>query len=80
MPRKSVVVFATLNLLLLVLGDFFLASLVTRAGGVLLILRHIVELVWIVAAIVLMLKANSGERYRLAFAAAFADRAARTGP
>jgi uncharacterized membrane protein len=76
---QSVVVFATLSLLLLVLGDFLLGTLMPRAGGVLLILRHVVELVWIVAAIVLMLKANSGERTRVAFAAAFADGAARTG-
>jgi uncharacterized membrane protein len=36
------------------------------------------KLAWIVAAIVLMLKAYSGERYRVAYAASYADRAART--
>jgi uncharacterized membrane protein len=41
-------------------------------------LRRVVELTWIAAAIVLMLKAYSGERYRVPFAATYADRAART--
>jgi uncharacterized membrane protein len=42
------------------------------------ILRRMVELTWIVAAVVLMLKAYSGERYRVPVAAGNADRAART--
>jgi uncharacterized membrane protein len=75
---QSVVVFATLSLLTLVLGDFMLGSLMPQAGGILLILRRVVALVWIVTALVLMLKANAGERCRVPIAASFADRAART--
>jgi uncharacterized membrane protein len=73
---QSVVVFATLNLVMLVLGDFMLGSLMPHASAILLILQRVVELVWIIAALLLMLKANSGERYRVAIAASFADRAA----
>ena len=74
---QSVVVFATLSLLMLVLGDFMLGSLMPQAGVILLILHRVVALVWIVAALVLMLKANAGERCRVPIAASFADRAAR---
>ena len=74
---QSVVVFASLSLLMLVLGDFMLGSLIPQAGSVLLVLRRVVDLVWIVAALGLMLKANAGERSRVPFAARFADRAAR---
>jgi len=73
---QSVVVFATLSLLLLFLGDFFLAGFLPHIGGLLLVLRRIVELAWLAAAIVLMLKASSGERFRLGYAAAYGDRAA----
>jgi uncharacterized membrane protein len=74
---QSVVVFVTLNICFLVLGDFFLASFIPGLGGPLLILRRILELTWIVASVVLMLKAYSGERYRVAYAATFAERASR---
>ncbi|MGD0530193.1 MAG: DUF4870 domain-containing protein [Polyangiaceae bacterium] len=73
---QSVVVFATLSLLLLVLGGFFLGSFLPHFGAALLVLRRIVELVWLVALGVLMLKAGSGERYRVPYAASYADRAA----
>ena len=73
---QSVVVFAALNLCVLVLGGFFFASFLPSLGAPLLILRRLLELVWIIAAIVLMLKAYSGERYRVAYAATFAERAA----
>jgi uncharacterized membrane protein len=75
---QSVVVFAGLSLLLLILGDFFLAGFVPGEAILWSILRRMVELTWIVAAVVLMLKAYSGERYRVPLAAAYADRAART--
>jgi uncharacterized membrane protein len=75
---QSVVVFAGLSLLLLVLGGFFLASFVPGGTALWSILRRVVELTWMAAAIILMLKAYSGERYRVPFAATYADRAART--
>jgi uncharacterized membrane protein len=75
---QSVMVFASLSLLLLVLGGFFLASFVPGGATLWSILRRVVELTWLAAAIVLMLKAYSGERYRVPFAATYADRAART--
>jgi uncharacterized membrane protein len=75
---QSVVVFGTLSLLLLILGDFFLGTFLPQAGGALLLLRRIVELVWLAAAVVLMLKASSGERYRVPLVAPHADRAAGT--
>jgi uncharacterized membrane protein len=73
---QAVVVFATLSLLMLVLGDFFLGALLPHFGGALLVLRRVVELTWLVAVVVLMLKAGSGERYRVPYAASYADRAA----
>jgi uncharacterized membrane protein len=75
---QSVLIFGTLSLLLLILGDFFLGTFLPQAGGALLVMRRIVELVWLVAAVVLMLKASSGERYRVPLAAPHADRAAGT--
>ena len=74
---QSVVIFATLSGILLVLGDFFLATFLPGAAGLFLALRRVVELVWLAAAIVLMLKAAAGERYRVKFAASYADRAAK---
>jgi uncharacterized membrane protein len=74
---QSLVVFATLNILLLILGGFFFASIVPGVGEISLILRRLIELVWIIAAIILMLKAYTGERYRVPYAAAYAERAAR---
>ena len=75
---QSVVVFASLSFLLLILGGFFLAAFVPGEAVLWSILRRMVELTWIVAAVVLMLKAYSGERYRVPIAAAYGDRAART--
>ncbi|HEY3821557.1 MAG TPA: DUF4870 domain-containing protein [Polyangiaceae bacterium] len=75
---QSVVIFATLSVVLLVLGGFFLGTFLPGIGGLLLILRRIVELIWLVAAVVLILKAASGERYRVPYAASYADRAAGT--
>jgi uncharacterized membrane protein len=73
---QSVVVFATLSGLLLVFGDFFLASFLPQEARLFLALRRIVELTWLFAAVVLMLKASTGQRYRVPHAAEFADRAA----
>lgn len=73
---QSVVVFATLSVVLLVLGGFFLGAFVPEAHSVLFLLRRIVEIVWLVTAIVLMLKALMGERFRMPYAARFAERAA----
>jgi len=75
---QSVVVFGTLSVLLLIFGDFFLGTFLPQAGGALLLMRRVVELVWLVAAVVLMLKASSGERYRVPLVASHADQAAGT--
>jgi uncharacterized membrane protein len=75
---QSVVVFAALNFLLLILGGFFLGTFLPHAAGVLLLLQRMVELAWLGIAIVLMLKASSGERYRVPYVAPYADRAAGT--
>jgi len=76
---QSVAIFATLSILLLVLGGFFLGAFLPGLAGVLLALRRIVELGWLIAAVVLMLKAASGEKYRVAGASDYAERAARQG-
>lgn len=73
---QSVAVFAALSILLLALSGFFLGALLPHAGGVLLLLRHLIELGWLCAAVVLMLKAASGSWFRVALAAPYADRAA----
>jgi uncharacterized membrane protein len=75
---QSVVVFGTLSLLLLILSGFFLGTFLPQAAAVLLLLRRVVEIAWLAIAIVLMLKASSGERYRVPYAARHADRAAGT--
>ncbi len=76
---QSVAVFATLSILLLALGDFFLGTLLPGMGGALLALRRILDLVWLGAAVFLMLKAAGGERYHVAIASRYADRAAHEG-
>jgi len=75
---QSVVVFTTLSVLLLILGNFFLGSALPHADGVLLALRRVVGLVWLVSAIALMLRASSGERSAVPGAAPEAERAAAT--
>jgi uncharacterized membrane protein len=72
------VVFGTLSVILLVLGDFFLGTFLPQAGGLLLALRRIVEVAWLVGAVALMLKAASGERYRVPYAAPQAEQAAKS--
>jgi uncharacterized membrane protein len=74
---QSVAVFATLNIVLLALGGFFLGAFASGVGAsVLLVLTRIVELAWLVAAVVLMLKAAGGERFHVKYASDFAERAA----
>lgn len=73
---QSVAVFATLSILLLALSGFFLGSLIPGIAGVLFVLRRLLDLIWLVAAVVLMLKAAGGERFRVRFASHYADRAA----
>jgi uncharacterized membrane protein len=75
---QSVMVFGTLSLLLLVFSGFFLGTFLPQAAAVLFLLHRMMELVWLAIAILLMLKASSGERYRFPYAAQYADRAAGT--
>jgi uncharacterized membrane protein len=77
---QSVIVFTTLTVVFLFLGNFFLATFFhgEHIQEILLALRRIVELVWVVATVVLMVKASSGERYRVPYAAKHAERAARS--
>jgi uncharacterized membrane protein len=67
-----------LSLLFLILGGFFLGTFLPQAAKVLLLLQRVVEIVWLAIAILLMLKASSGERYRFPYAARYADRAVET--
>jgi len=76
---QSVAVFATLNILILALGGFFFGALLPHAGNVLYVLRHVLELAWLVAAVVLMLRAAGGERFRVKMASQYGDRAAHGG-
>jgi uncharacterized membrane protein len=76
---QSVAVFAILSGLLLIFGDFFLATFLPGAAGFFLAVRRVLELCWLAAAVVLMLKAAAGERYRVPRVAAIADRAAHSG-
>jgi uncharacterized membrane protein len=73
---QSVAIFATLNILILALGGFLLGALLPSIGGALLIFRHLLELAWLVTAVVLMLKVAGGERFRVKVASQYADRAA----
>lgn len=73
---QSVAVFATLNILLVALSGFFLGALLPGIGGALLALRHFIVLLWLIAAVILMLKAAAGERFRVRMASGYADRAA----
>ncbi|MBV9948077.1 MAG: hypothetical protein JOZ69_14580 [Myxococcales bacterium] len=74
---QSVAIFATLNILLLALSGFFLGTLIPGLAGALLIVRRLLELAWLVAMVVLMLKAAGGEWFRVKIASQYADRAAR---
>jgi uncharacterized membrane protein len=76
---QSVAVFATLNILILALGGFLLGALIPAAAGALFFLRHLLELAWIVIAVVLMLKAAGGERARVKIASHYGDGAAHGG-
>ena len=76
---QSVAVFATLHILILATGGFLLGALLPGASGALYFIRHLLELAWLVVAVVLMLKAASGERYRVKAASAYGDEAARGG-
>jgi|HubBroStandDraft_2_1064218.scaffolds.fasta_scaffold138014_2 uncharacterized membrane protein len=74
---QSVAIFATLTILLLVFSGFFLGAIFPGMAGALLVLRRLVMLVWLVVAVVLVLKAAGGERFRVKMAADYGDRAAR---
>jgi uncharacterized membrane protein len=76
---QSVAVFGSLSILLLALSGFFLGTLIPSLAGALLAIRRILELVWLIAAVVLMLKAAGGERYHVALASQYAERAAHPG-
>jgi uncharacterized membrane protein len=76
---QSVAIFATLNILILALGSFFLGPLLPHAGNVLYALRHLLELGWLVIAVVLMLRAAGGDRVRVKMASQYGDRAAHGG-
>lgn len=73
---QSVAVFATLSILLLAVSGFFLGALLPGLGGLWFVVRRLIELTWLVAAVVLMLKAAGGERVRVRYASGYADRAA----
>ncbi len=73
---QSIAVFATLSILLLALSGFFLGGLLPGLAGPLFVLRRLLELVWLVAAALLILKAAGGERYHVAIVSRYADRAA----
>jgi uncharacterized membrane protein len=74
---QSVAIFATLNILILALSGFFLGALIPGIAGALVIVSRALELVWLVAAVVLVLKVAGGERYRVKMASEYGDRAAR---
>jgi uncharacterized membrane protein len=73
---QSVAIFATLSILILALSGFFLGAMIPSMAGALLILRRVLELGWLVAAVVLILRAAGGERYRVKIASEYGDRAA----
>lgn len=73
---QSVAVFATLTILLLAFGSFFLGAIFPGAAGALLVVRRALWLVWFVSEVVLMLKAAGGEKFGVRFASQYADRAA----
>jgi uncharacterized membrane protein len=73
---QSVAVFATLSIVLLALSGAFLGALIPPLAGVLLVVRRLLELAWLVAAVVLMLRAVGGERTRVPVASQYAERAA----
>ncbi len=73
---QSVVVFGTLSLLLVLLGGFFLGAFFPGAEGLLMVLQRIVEVTWLVLAVFLIFKASSGKRFRVPYAARYADQVA----
>jgi uncharacterized membrane protein len=73
---QSVAVFATLSILLLAVSGFFLGALFPHMESVWFVIRRLLELTWLVAAVVLMLKAAGGERVHVRYAGDYAERAA----
>jgi uncharacterized membrane protein len=73
---QSVAIFAALSVVLLALSGFLVGALLPGAGVALLVIRRVVELVWLAAAVVLMLKAAGGEWFRVRVASQYADRVA----
>lgn len=74
---QSVAVFATLNILLLALSGFLVGAIVPRSAAALLVLRRLVELTWLVATVILVLKAAGGEWFRVGkIASHYGDEAA----
>jgi uncharacterized membrane protein len=73
---QSIAVFAPLQILLLALSGFFLGALLPGSGVALLVLRRLLELAWLAAAVLLVLKAAGGEWFRVRFASQYGDRAA----
>jgi uncharacterized membrane protein len=76
---QSVAVFATLSILLLAVSGFFLGALFPHLEGVWFVIRRLLQLTWLVAVVVLMLKAAGGERVRVRYASQYGDRAAHSG-
>jgi uncharacterized membrane protein len=76
---QSVAVFATLHILILATGGFLLGAVLPGAASALYVVRHLLELAWLVIAVVLMLKAAGGERFRVKAASQYGDAAARGG-
>ena len=72
---QSVAIFATLSIVLLALSGFFLGAISPRLAVPLGVVSHIIELAWLVVAVVLMLKAAAGERYHVKIASHYAERA-----
>lgn len=76
---QSIAVFATLSILLLALSGFFVGAILPMRGtaAVLLVLRRLLELTWLVATVVLVLKAAGGEWFRVGrIASHYGDEAA----
>jgi uncharacterized membrane protein len=73
---QSVAVFGTLSILLLIVSGFFLGAIFPHMAGALFVVRRIIQLTWLVATVVLMLKAAGGQKVRVRYASQYGDRAA----